>query len=86
MKFLKAIVILICGPLLGILIGFTIGSLALPQDPNSAANGGHAAPGDGFEILHYLFISLVVSVLVSVAAALWVLFKKPRAKDQGETP
>ena len=86
MKFLKATLILIFGPVLGIVIGSIVGSLALPEDPNFAAKGGHAAPGDGLEILHYLFISLFVSVVASAAAALWVLFRKPKTKDHTETP
>jgi hypothetical protein len=84
MKLLKAIAILIVGPLLGIVSGFIVGGLALPPDPNFATSGGHTAPGDGFAMLPYLFISFAASILMSVPAALWVLFRKP--KDQIDAP
>jgi hypothetical protein len=58
----------------------------LPPDPNFVANGGHASPGDGFLILPYLFTSLVVSIPVSILLAGVVLFRKPKAQNQVETP
>ena len=78
MKLLKAIAILIFGPLLCSVVAFIVVGLAWPPDPKFAANGGHGAPGDGFLILLCLFVSLVVSVPASVAGALWVLFHKPK--------
>jgi hypothetical protein len=75
MKILKAIAIL----LLGLLVAFILGArTTLPTDPNFAT-GGHAAPGDGFLIVAYLFISLSASIPISIAVALWVLFRKPAA-------
>ena len=77
-KTLGAIGVLLFGPLLGILIAFVLAALSLPPDPNFATNGGHAAPGDGFLITGYVLISLVISVPVSLAGALWVLFRSAR--------
>ncbi len=84
MKFLKAIVILVFGPLIGIVFALILGSLALPSDPNFVANGGHASPGDGFLILPYLFISLLISVPSSILLAGVVLFASPRIKDKSK--
>jgi hypothetical protein len=50
----------------------------------SVANGGHASLGDGFLILPYLFISLMVSVPVSILRAGVVLFRKPKTQNQAE--
>jgi hypothetical protein len=86
MKFLKAIAILIFGPALGLVVAFILGSLALAPDPSFGANGGHAAPGDGFGILAYLFISLVISVPASISLAGVVLFRRPKAQTQIEMP
>jgi hypothetical protein len=83
MKFLKVLAILLFGPLLGIVVAFVLGSLALPPDPNFVANGERVSPGDGFSILAYLFISLLVSVPLSFVLAGVVLFRKP--KDQRQT-
>jgi hypothetical protein len=69
MRFLKAIAILIFGPLFGILVAFILVGLALPSDPNFVANGGHAAPGDGFLVQLYLFICLLAFVPTSIVAA-----------------
>jgi hypothetical protein len=57
MKVLKAISILVIGPILGILVAFFLGVLALPADPNFVANGGHAAPGDGFLTMGLIFLA-----------------------------
>jgi hypothetical protein len=86
MKFLKALAILLSGPLLGIIIALILGSLALPPDPNFVANGGYASPGDGCLILPYLFTSLVVSIPISILLTGVVLFRKPKAQEQVETP
>jgi|HubBroStandDraft_5_1064220.scaffolds.fasta_scaffold252383_2 hypothetical protein len=85
MKFLKALAILLFGPLLGILIAFILGSLASSPDPNFVANGGHASPGDGFQIMGYVAISLVISVPLSIWLAVAVIFRKPKAQNQVET-
>ncbi len=86
MKFLKAIAILVFGPSLGMIVAFIMGAVALPLDPNFVANGGHASPGDGFSILPYLLISLLVSVPLSVVLAGVVLFRKPKDQRQAGTP
>jgi hypothetical protein len=81
MKFLKALAMLLFGPLLGVVVALMLGALTLPPDPNFVANGGHASPGDGFLILPYLFISLMVSVPVSILLAGVVLFRKPKPES-----
>ncbi len=86
MKVLKALSILLFGPLLGIVVAFILGSLALSPDPNFVANGGHASPGDGFQIMGYVAISLVISPPLSIFLASVVLFRKPKAQNQVEMP
>jgi hypothetical protein len=84
MKVLKAAAILLIGPLVGFLIAFFLSAIALPPDPNFVANGGHAAPGDGFLVLGFMFVSLVISIPLSAVLAGFVLFLKPnnQTKDQ----
>ena len=86
MKIIKALAILLFGPLSGILVALIVGSLQLRSNPLIAANGGHAAPGDGILIMLYVLISLVATVPASIAAAVWVLFRKPKSQEQIETP
>jgi hypothetical protein len=74
-RALQAIAILFFGPLLGILIAFVLAALALRTDPNIVANGGHTAPGDGILVLLYAFISLVVSIPLSIWGAVVVLLR-----------
>ncbi len=82
MKFLKALAILVSGPVIGVIAALILGSLALGPDPNFVANGGHASPGDGFLILPYIFISLLVTVPLSIALAGVALFRKPKNQRQ----
>jgi len=82
MKLLKVIAILLFGPLLGILVAFFVSALALPADPNVAANGGHASPGDGFGIMGFVLIGLLVSLPVSIWRAGVLFFGKPKATSQ----
>ena len=86
MKFLNALAIVLFGPLFGIVVAFIPGSLALSPDPNFVANGGHASPGDGFQIMGFVAASLVISVPLSIFLAGVVLFRKPKARNQLETP
>jgi len=69
MKIVKAIAIVLIGPLLGILVAIILAVCTLPPDPNFASNGGHGSPGDGFLIILYIFSSLVVSVPLSLLLA-----------------
>jgi hypothetical protein len=80
MKAAQAIAIVVIGPLLGVLVAFFFGILALPPDPNFAANGGHAAPGDGFLLIGYVFASLLISVPLSILLAGIILFRKPKSQ------
>ncbi len=74
-RALQAIAILFFGPLLGILIAFVLAVFALRTDPNIVANGGHTAPGDGILVLLYAFISLAVSIPLSIWGAVVIVFK-----------
>jgi len=80
MKFLKAILILMLGPTAGLFAAFVLGALVIPADPNFQTNGSHGAPGDGFLILLLIFVSLVISVPLSVWKAV-VLLKKSGPND-----
>lgn len=62
-----------------------LGALALPPNPNFATSGGHASPGDGFLILPYIFISLLVTVPLSTVLAGIVLFRKAKDQRQAST-
>jgi len=77
-KVLGAIAILLFGPLLGILIALLLAALSLPPDPNFVNNGGHAAPGDGFLVIMYVFISLAASVPLSIWGAVVILFRSSK--------
>jgi hypothetical protein len=74
-KVLRAISILLLGPLVGILIAFALALavFSLRTDPNIAVSGGHATPGDGILILLFGLISLCVSIPLSIwgAVAVW---------------
>jgi hypothetical protein len=48
MKIVKVIAILLLGPLLGILVAFSPGSLALPYDPNFISSGNMHRPAMDF--------------------------------------
>lgn len=81
MKILKALAILLFGPLLGLFAAFFLGAVTLPPDPNFVANGGHAAPGDGFVILPFVLVSLLISIPSSVFLAGAVLFRSPKPRN-----
>jgi hypothetical protein len=79
MKIVKAIAILLIGPLLGVLIVVILALFALPQDPNFVRNGGHGSPGEGFLIFMYVTISFWVSVPLSLVLA-WARFVSQKLK------
>jgi purine-cytosine permease-like protein len=81
MKILKAFLILLLGPAIGFFVAFILGALAVPADPNFQANGSHAAPGDGFLIMPFIFVSLIISVPLSIWKAAAVLLGKSRPND-----
>ena len=81
MRIIKATAILVCGPVLGILIAIVLFIFAIPQDPNFASNGGHAAPGDGFLGLGFVVVSLLISVPLSILGAGIMLFRKTNTKN-----
>ena len=83
MRAAKAIAILLCGPLVGILIAIVLSVLAVPPDPNFASTG-HAAPGDGFLVMGFVFVSLVISVPLSIVGAGFVFLRKVK-REQNTT-
>jgi len=84
-KVLQAISILILGPLVGILIAFAVAAFSLRTDPNIVANGGHAAPGDGILVILYAFISLIISIPLSIWGAV-VVWSRPSAATKLHEP
>ena len=81
MKIAKAIAILFLGPLLGILIAFVFGALSLPTQ----ALGGGRAPGDGFLIMGYILLSVLISIPLSIWLAGVVLFRTGSAPKSNDT-
>jgi hypothetical protein len=66
MRIVKAAVILLSVPVLGVVLAFVLGGSFMPPDPNFAANGGHVAPGDGILIILFVLGSLLISVPLSI--------------------
>ncbi len=77
MKFAKAIAILIGGPSIALMVALIIGGFGLRSDPNFLANGGHAAPGDGFLFILLAIGALAISIPVSLIVAIRVVCRKP---------
>lgn len=80
MKVVKALAILLLGPPAGVLVAFVAAAVALPPDPNFLPNSEHVAPGDGFLVLGFVFVSLLVSLPLSIGFAWRVLFGKPKGE------
>ena len=80
MRVVKAIAIMLLGPLVGLFVAFLLSLLALPPDPNFVANGSHASPGDGLLIMFYLIAGLAISIPLSALLAWIVLFRKPEPR------
>ncbi|MBZ5688650.1 MAG: hypothetical protein LAP86_26865 [Acidobacteriia bacterium] len=53
--------------------------------PDANADGG-VAPGDGFLVLEFIAIGVLVCVPLSIAAASWVLFRAARNSKQELSP
>lgn len=64
MKILKVICIMLFGPVLGMGIAILAAVLLLPPDPS-----GRGAPGDGFLIIGFVGVGLVVSIIISLLLA-----------------
>ena len=64
MKVFKVICILLFGPVLGMGVAFLAAILLLPPDPS-----GHGASGDGFLIIGFVGVGLVVSIVISLLLA-----------------
>jgi hypothetical protein len=77
MKVVKAITILLFGPILGILAGFLVGVIAMPVQTLS----GGRAPGDGFLMMGCLALGLCVSVPLSLLFAGTALFGSSAKPD-----
>jgi hypothetical protein len=68
MKILKVIAVVLIGPIVGLLLGFFLGSLFLSPDPT-----GHGAPGDGFLLILTGGVGFIVFFIGSAlfAARIW---------------
>lgn len=64
MKILKVICIMLFGPVLAMGVAFLAAVLLLPPDPS-----GRGAPGDGFLIIGFVGVGLVVGLLISLLLA-----------------
>jgi hypothetical protein len=80
MRVAKAAAILLLGPLLGVFLGFIVGAVVAPRDPNFVANGSHGSPGDGFLVMGCAGLGFFASVFISIALAGSVL-RKPRSAE-----
>jgi hypothetical protein len=85
MRVVKVAAILLIGPSLAILIAFFLSALVLPADPNFEINGSHAAPGDGFLVMGFIFISLIISIPASAMLAGSILRGKSENQATGQT-
>ena len=77
-RFMLATSVDILVLLVGVLAAFALGLLALPDASGKVGR----APGDGFLILQFLAIAVMVCVPISIAAGNWVLFRKERFLKQ----
>jgi hypothetical protein len=77
MRFAKASIVLVLGPVTGTAIGFIVAGLLLPPDPT-----GRGGPGDGFALFLGAGIGLLVSLVFSIVAAVHIL-RKPVQKLSG---
>jgi hypothetical protein len=80
MRIAKAATILVLGPLIGVFLGFIIGALATPSDPNFVANGSHGSPGDGFLVMGLAALGFFASVPESIVLTRKVL-RRPRSAE-----
>ena len=77
-RFVAAAGVGICVLLLGVFAATILGVFALP----GGYTDGGGAPGDGFLVLEFVAIGVVISIPVSIAAACWVLFRSERFLKQ----
>ena len=77
MRVLKVVVVMVIGPLMGLLAGFIVAGFLLPPDPS-----GRGAPGDGFLILLCMGISFAFSIPLSALFAHWSWRRSARPKAQ----
>lgn len=79
MRIVKVIAIMFFGPVLGILVGFVAGIIAMPTQTPDAGR----APGDGFLIMGCVVLGLLISIPVSavLAGKLWSRSITPQKLD-----
>jgi hypothetical protein len=63
-----------------VFLGFIIGALATPSDPNFVANGSHGSPGDGFLVMGLAALGFFASVPESIVLTRKVL-RRPRSAE-----
>ena len=69
-RFILAAVVGIFVLVLGVFTSFVLSALALPDVPDAGR-----APGDGFLVLMFIAIAVMLCVPLSIAAASWILFR-----------
>ncbi len=77
-RFLLAAVVGIFVLLIGVFVAFVLGALAASTGPTE----GGGAPGDGFMVLQFIAIGVLICVPLSIAAACWVLFRPSKAPKE----
>ncbi len=75
MRLVKALCVVIFGPIVGAVLGFFVGGILLPPDPT-----GRGSPGDGLVIFRCAGWSLLILVFPSVLIALWII-RRPAQLD-----
>lgn len=75
MKVVKVIAVVLIGPIVGLMLGFFLGSLFLPSDPT-----GHGAPGDGFLLI---LMGVAGFIVFFIGSALFAVRMWRRSPEQG---
>jgi hypothetical protein len=71
MTIAKILAVLVAGPLIGALLGFTVGGILLPHDPT-----GRGSPGDGFLLFMCTIWGLIVASVISVVISIYIIRKR----------
>ena len=78
LRFVLASAVAVFVILAGVLGALILSALALPDAPE----GARRAAGDGFLVLEFLAIAVLVSVPVALAAAYWIFLRAANNSNQ----